>query len=234
MPDQSINSIIPFNMIFDTEMGLMKLIEFHYTKSDIFNYDVLGKDDLTKLYLIQRDNWNPLSILCDESVSQEDMDDMYKQFMQREYSKILLYSPNTALYDMLNLVYRNEQIKITVVCNTEEELDLFNKRHCKAYRTIIGSMFNDDLLLENSNLYVKYIKDLFEQPKSFEHKSLYIGDYEFNKKNINDSIFPNIPIEDFWRFEKNEFQYITLNRINIKRIEFLLGEKISEEDESEE
>ena len=47
-------------------------------------------------------------------------------------------------------------------------------------------------------------------------------------------MFPNIPIEEFWRFEKNEFQYITLNRINIKRIEFLLGEKISEEDESEE
>lgn len=234
MPDQSINSIIPFDMIFDTEMGLMKLIEFHYRKSGIFNYDALGKDDLTKLYLMQRDNWNPLTILCDESVSQEDKDDMYKQFMEREYEKILLYSPNTALYDMLNIVYRNDQIKFTVVCKTEEELDFFNKRNCKAYRVIVGDMFNDDLLIENPNIYIKYIKDLYQQPKNFSHKSLYIGDYEFNRKEIDGTLFPNIPIEEFERFEKNEFQYVTLNRINIKRIEFLLGEKITEENESEE
>jgi len=234
MPDQSINSIIPFDMIFDTEMGLMKLIEFHYTRSNIFNYDALGKDDLTKLFLMQRDNWNPLSIICDEEVSQEDKDDMYKQFMEREYEKILLYSPNTALYDMLNVVYRNDQIKFTVVCKIEEELDFLNKRHCKAYRAIVGDMFNDELLSENPNIYIKYIKDLYQQPKSFNHKSLYIGDYEFNRKEIDGTLFPNIPIEEFERFEKNEFQYVTLNRINIKRIEFLLGEKITEEDESEE
>lgn len=234
MPDQSINSIIPFDMIFDTEMGIMKLIEFHYTRSNIFNYDALGKDDLTKLFLMQRDNWNPLSIICDEEVSQEDKDDMYKQFMEREYEKILLYSPNTALYDMLNVVYRNDQIKFTVVCKTEEELDFLNKRHCKVYRAIIGDIFNDELLSENPNIYIKYIKDLYQQPKNFSHKSLYIGDYEFNRKEIDGTLFPNIPIEEFERFEKNEFQYVTLNRINIKRIEFLLGEKITEENESEE
>lgn len=233
MPDQAINSLIPFNMIFDTEMGLMKLIEFHYNKG-IFNYNALGKDDLTKLYLMQRNNWNPLSIICDENISQNDMDELYYQFIDREYERILLYSPNTALYDVLNVVYRNEQIRFTVVCKSEMELDFFKKRQCNAYQILIGDMFTDELLKENPNIYIKYIKDLYQQPKSFKNKSLYIGDYEFNKRSIDNTIFPNMPIEEFERFEKNEFQYITLNRINMKRIEFLLGEKISEEDESEE
>ena len=162
------------------------------------------------------------------------MDELYYQFIDREYERILLYSPNTALYDVLNVVYRNEQIRFTVVCKSEMELDFFKKRQCNAYQILIGDMFTDELLKENPNIYIKYIKDLYQQPKSFKNKSLYIGDYEFNKRSIDNTIFPNMPIEEFERFEKNEFQYITLNRINMKRIEFLLGEKISEEDESEE
>lgn len=233
MDNQTIDSLIPFNMIFDTEMGLMKLIEFHYTKG-FFNYEALGKDDLTMLYLMERDNWNPLSIICDDSISQEDKDELYNQFMDREYEKILQYSPNTALYDMLNLVYRSESIRFTVVCNTEQELDFFNRRHCKAYQVIVGDMFDNELLQRNSNLYIKYLKDLYQQPNDFKNKSLYIGDYGFNKREINKSIFPNMPLYAYERFEKNEFQYITLNRINYKRIEFLLGEKITDNEESEE
>ena len=88
MTDNTIDSIIPFDMVIDPEMGLMKLIEFEY-RNKIFNLEALGIDELTKLYLKQRIYKNPLSIIIkDDKITIDEMNDMYNQFMEKRYDDI--------------------------------------------------------------------------------------------------------------------------------------------------
>ena len=90
----TIDSFIPFDMVIDTEMGLMKLIEFEYNNNFFYNH-LLGNDEYVKLLLRDREKRNPLSIIAKNGTSEEELDDMYRQFMETRYNDILRLSPNT-------------------------------------------------------------------------------------------------------------------------------------------
>ena len=104
MAEYTIDSIIPFDMVIDPEMGLMKLIEFEY-RDNFFNIKALGIDELTQIYLRQRQMKNPLSIIIeDENVTIDTMNDLCHQFMQKRYEDVLKLSPNTGLFHLLQIL----------------------------------------------------------------------------------------------------------------------------------
>lgn len=227
MEKQFVESIIPFDMIIDPEMGLMKLIEFEY-RNKIFNLSALGTDDFTKIYLRQRIIKNPLSIIIqDESITIDDMNDLYNQFFDQRYEDILELSPNTGLFRLLQLSYRSESLRFTVICENKEQEELFLKRGGKAYRVVVGSLFQEEFLEEFSNFYIKYVEQLERQKNDIEKKNIYFVDYEFNMIKTNKGTVPSFLPQNIDRFRLNMFNFINLYPIDKNRLERLCGEKIN-------
>ena len=234
MTDNTIDSIIPFDMVIDPEMGLMKLIEFEY-RNKIFNLEALGIDELTKLYLKQRIYKNPLSIIIkDDKITIDEMNDMYNQFMEKRYDDILRLSPNTGLFHLLQMSYRNETVRFTLVCENEEQEKLFTNRGGKAYSIKIGSIFDDNLLNKNPNIYIKYVEQLEMQNKKIECKNIYFADLSFNKIETSRGTIPSFLPQSVDRFSQNTFQFIGLYPINVKKLSYICGEDIHFDDKEEE
>lgn len=232
MADYTIDSIIPFDMVIDPEMGLMKLIEFEY-RDNFFNIKALGIDELTQIYLRQRQMKNPLSIIIeDENVTIDTMNDLYHQFMEKRYDDILKLSPNTGLFHLLQISYRNESVRFTLVCDNEEQEELFVKRGGKAHRIYIGSIFDDEILNINPNMYIKYVEQLEMQEKDIEGKNIYFADLAFNKIETSRGTIPSFLPQNVDRFIQNTFQFIGLYPINKKRLEKICGSKVNFENES--
>lgn len=234
MTDNTIDSIIPFDMVIDPEMGLMKLIEFEY-RNKIFNLEALGIDELTKLYLKQRIYKNPLSIIIkDDKITIDEMNDMYNQFMEKRYDDILRLSPNTGLFHLLQMSYRNETVRFTLVCENEEQEKLFTNRGGKAYSIKIGNIFDDNLLNKNPNIYIKYVEQLEMQNKKIEGKNIYFADLSFNKIETSRGTIPSFLPQSVDRFSQNTFQFIGLYPINVKKLSYICGEDIHFDDKEEE
>ena len=85
--------LIPFDLVVDTDFGLIKLIQEEY-RADIFDKTVLDSDDESiKRYLVKRTTPNPLSILT----SDKSIDEFYAQFIDREYETIFDRSVMTGI-----------------------------------------------------------------------------------------------------------------------------------------
>ena len=74
--------LVPFNLIVDTDMGLIKLLEFDYSNTEYFHEGILNTEEENQQYLLNtRNNRNPLSIVFKKD-DPELMDDLYKQFIE--------------------------------------------------------------------------------------------------------------------------------------------------------
>ncbi|MDD3121945.1 MAG: hypothetical protein PHC62_00350 [Candidatus Izemoplasmatales bacterium] len=224
--------LIPFDMIIDPEMGLMKLIEFEF-RDELFNLSALGTDDLTKLYLSERDLRNPLSILLNrDKISIDMMIDMHQQFFDKYYQQILNLSPRTDLFRLLMIADTNEALNFTVVCKDEQQEKLFKEREGKAHRIVIGDIFDEELMSTHDSFYIKYIEDL--EGHEVHGKNIYIGDYFFNKLIVNGKMIPNITPETMEHMMDNTFKFVTLFAPNKERLEYIYQQKINFNESEEE
>lgn len=123
------NPLLAFNTIVDTDVGLIRLIAMQYRDSSIFNLDYLNKD-LTIKKLVQdlynRENMNPLTICSD--LKQEELNELYQDFMNTKYSEILKLSILTELFGMISIWKKYGGISTTILCSSQQEyeyLDFF-------------------------------------------------------------------------------------------------------------
>lgn len=216
MDKYTIDVAIPFNMIVDTEMGLLRLIRFEY-RNDIFSYKSIENEEFMKMLLKCRIEENPLSAITND-ISKTELDDMYHQFFDTRYDKILRLSPNTSIFDLTQLPNINNTIRYTIVFDDEEQKKIFELRGGKAFRTYVGSIFDEDIVNKNTTLYIKYISDLSKQTIDINGKNLYIADYYFNMVEIDDQCIPKLSKEDYGRYCENTFQFISLHRIDENKL----------------
>lgn len=206
----TIDSIVPFNMVIDMEMGLIKLIEFEYYNNFFYNH-LLGNDNYMMYLLQHRKKKNPLSIIAKENTSDEELDDMYHQFMDQRYQDILRLSPNTNIFNLMKMTKNDECIHMTLVFDNEEEEKLFDKRNGEVFRRYQGSILDEEVLKNNGSLYCKYFDDL-KGHDEIEGKVIYLADYDFNKSITKEGIFPNMDI--YKDLISNEFKFINLHSID--------------------
>ena len=211
----TIDSFIPFDMVIDTEMGLMKLIEFEYNNNFFYNH-LLGNDEYVKLLLRDREKRNPLSIIAKNGTSEEELDDMYRQFMETRYNDILRLSPNTNLFHLLKLSHSDECVHLTIVFDNEEQEELFDKRKGEAFRRYNGSIFDKELIQNNGSFYIKYI-DALSDHTEIEGKTIYLADYKFNKTEADtEGYYPRMDI--YQDLISNVFKFINLYNIDETKI----------------
>lgn len=184
-----INVLVPFDVLIDIDMGLLKLIEFDYHNEDFFLPGILNTSETNqKYFLITRTSSNIIESLL--TVEDKELaEDLYNQFMEKEYDNILKLSCNTSICDLTLLLRTNmnQVIRVTVLCSNEKEKKLIEDRRISVFRIIISDP--DSININNyGTIFVKNVDDL-DKYRRVEGKTIYVPNYGFNV--INDPNYPN-------------------------------------------
>lgn len=125
-----IKPLVPFNCIVDTDVGLIQLIKTEYRSPDIFNIGLLdsfiNNRGIIKL-LYHRKTKNPLLPFMNDQEDVATADDLYKQFMEKEYRNIIVKSVMTGMYKLLHYFTLAEEIAANISYSNPIEEEIINK-----------------------------------------------------------------------------------------------------------
>lgn len=219
----NLDILIPFELVVDLDIGLLKLVRFEYSNNDYFYKGILqGMDDCLRYALMTREDPNPLSIAAVNPDDHETLDGFYKQFMEREYTKIMNLSQDTAISDLTKVSGMTSAsdriVRITIMCRSEEEKKLINLRKMNPFRVIVSSPEKVDLS-QYKALFVKNAYDL-DMYRNVEALNLYIANYGFNLvKDPSHSNTPGLPIDIVAKYSKdNEINIFTVYNLDPDKI----------------
>lgn len=219
----NLDILIPFDLVVDLDIGLLKLVRFEYSNNDYFYKGILqGMDDCLRYSLMTREDPNPLSIAAINPDDHETLDEFYKQFMEREYTKIMNLSQDTAISDLTKVSGMTSAsdriVRITIMCRSEEEKKLINLRKMNPFRIIVSSPEKIDLS-QYKALFVKNAYDL-DMYRNVEALNLYIANYGFNLvKDPSRSNAPGLPIDIVAKYSKdNEINIFTVYNLDPDKI----------------
>ena len=222
-------TIIPFNCLFDTDVGLIKLIKLYYNDPSVFNQNTLDQLSSTKDLVEFVFNSESSNILMDimNNPDEETANEYYVQFMNQEYGEILQNSVYTGLMDFFEKLINEPEVTYSVVCLRDEEL-----RFIDTYMEGVVAE-KPDSIIKRIKIYHQYffkshINDpYFEIFKQYpEGETVYILDYRRNFK-PNGEIFPTSDLL-FLESRHNRFSLINTYTDNIKRKEFIDNDQIQE------
>lgn len=191
---KSTNILVSFESIIDTDMGLMRLIKSDYNSDFFYKSIVNNTEDFQHLVLNLRTHPNPLSILMDvENEEQyEQMIDLYNQFKDQEYQKILDLSPPGTLNKIISAnMYSKDLFNVSVICNNQAEADILGIKEIQCNEILVRDK-KDVSLKKYQVIAVKDVSELDDYLK-VERKNIYVPDYRFNVKRIKGFTDPLLP-----------------------------------------
>ena len=179
--------LIPFNCIFDTDFGLLKLVYKEYLDPSVFNIDWFKDNNKIcnmVLSLYTRKHNNPLMLCLNDIDNKEEFaNDMYVEFIKEKYNEIVYNSVATEFLNLIKL-YTISDIKPTILYSNSIELEYMN--NFKELKNINKISFID-LLESGSDIYEQfffkyvyndiYLKTLVD---SLKIKTVYFAKYHFN------------------------------------------------------
>ena len=186
------NILIDFECCVDTDVGLIRLIKDKYQDGRVFNIDKLN-DDIRNiiLSLINRDNINPLSIISNKDISEEDLYDYYVEFMTEEYGEILKRSVTTELTTLISLLYSETSVNVTILCESEIEEELLKRNKLFSKCSILVRDRDKIDLKKYSTFIFKYITDTVNEFIA-PYKNYYFSKYKINFDDNFNLISPDI------------------------------------------
>lgn len=213
---EALKVAIPFEMLFDTEMGLVNVIKSGY-RSSFFLIEQAENEDFMKMCLRDRESKNPLSVMVyDGDTPKEELDDMYFQFMEREYDRIIRLSPSTKIWELVALSQMlASKVEYTVTYLNDIELEVLDKYGFKG-KTHKGSITDKEIMDTHSVIYVKDISVLLPLPE-VHRKHVYVADYSHNLMNVDGNIVPAILFDNYEeKYSSSEFSLVNLYRFDVK------------------
>ena len=179
----TIDPLFDFQTICDTDIGLYRLIKAEYYDRNVFDNYLFDTKDIRfiKTMLMCRDHFNPLFLFCKKGVyTTEEMDDLYKQFLDEEYEKILKLSPPTAVFELASVSNSVKGIiNPTILCARKEEKEWVNE-----YNDKLKCMIDKFDGLDISKYDTIYIKDIYNllliKQDTLTLKNIFISKYSFN------------------------------------------------------
>lgn len=183
MPEHTLSPVIPFNLVYDTDYGIIRYIRD--TCKDAPNYDA-GVLNLHKIFLIQllanRDVVNPVHLVMeDDEEFKEQADEIYENIMKYDYAEVLARSINTAIYDYVSLLGKTEGVVTPyILCKRDEEVD-FIRSNFEPYKEgsckiTIGKVDAN----KYDPLFTKSIQDMPEMYYNVGGNNIYLARYPFN------------------------------------------------------
>lgn len=182
----TISGCVMFDLIMDTDIGLLKYIQKEYNNPNIFIPGLLKERNVTtmKIVMTDREFRNPLkSIMIQDTEVYKEADSLYDQFMEQHYEEILNLSTRTAMFDIIRRSSSmGDSVKFDILCKNNLERDLIIKQFKRFKITpsvkIVPSISEYDVS-QYGSIYVKDIYDLLLFSK-MEGKNVIIGNYRFN------------------------------------------------------
>lgn len=178
--DDKINKIlIPFDCLFDTDIGVFRVISKHYANNSVFNLELLNKDGELRDRL--KDYNNPLELVIRDDYKHK-ANDFYLEFLTKEMKKINLESmPIKQMIDFVSKIEATKMGLITFIAidDTQKEIlqRIFNNPVIKGnYESIDVKGFDIVFVkrLSNANFF-----------KNVEGKYIYTFDYSYNVDRTN-------------------------------------------------
>lgn len=208
--DYTIPVIIPFDMILDTDFGVLKYIQMKSPNSKFFYKSFLGmKDDVfLRRLIVMRKNVNPLvEFMKDEYINKAD--DIYNKLITKLYPTVLKCSCETTIFNMILRILgtSSDTIKVTIACKSkleQQEINLRLSANKKSCRSVIMNYPQDIKLADYENFFIKNIYDMNDLPADIYQKNIFIGKYGYNMEDDH----PDVPLTDIVT------PYAMINKIN--------------------
>lgn len=177
----SSNILVSFESVIDIDIGLLRLIKKDYN-TDFFYQSMLESPEyIWKDVLNRRPVLNPLYCIMDDETEEQQAisDDLYRQFMEEEYQKILDLSPVGTLASIVGAnMYSKDLLRLTVLCKNQMEKDILD---------IKGVQYHEAIIEDRKAIYTKKYEIIseksvwdIEQYINLERNTLLIPDYGFN------------------------------------------------------
>lgn len=204
----TINPLFDFQSICDTDLGLYRLIKEDYYDRSVFDNNLFDSSDerFIKTVLLCRKQFNPLFIFCKKNaLSDKEMDDIYEEFLNKEYDRILELSTPTTIMNIASMsIKTNKIVNATILCATNKEKEWVNKYNHKL-KCIISDYKDVDL----NNYDALYIKDIYTlllyNRQYMKNKNIIFPRYLFNLETPSGKL--DIPILEVSKefYKENKF-----------------------------
>jgi hypothetical protein len=214
IPGRILSTLIDYNFIINTDLGLLKLIREQFQDPRAFILDTVNKSDIELLRLLcTRTNINPLSVISTEE-NMKDIDKLYLSFFD---------------------TYRDEIVKKSIIDNsTKKFLGLMlNVEASTGIKTSIGA--NDEYEKEDGKKHFKVIPvENYNMDLATSFSIFYIRDYTFIEKyklqNVKDKKFYINPLKCNITYLLDHKEFCNNNIISIAGTDYgniFKGEKIN-------
>lgn len=212
----SLNVLISFDMIFDTELALLTLIREKYLDPEEFNFDLITQPPSVLKYLLKyRGDMNPL---VDFVVNKEDAEAYYYKFLEEKYDEILEYTEETSIFNLVVKFITSKGMVITTILYHDEReeklIDKFNK-YGHINKLLVGDWKEDIDLNKYDTIYLKdYKKVLLFDITKFSGKNVYISSNIYNMTlTPDDTVIPDVDVSALC-MDYNEIAIIDLYKEN--------------------
>lgn len=192
----SINCLFTSDILVDKDIGLIKLISKKFTKCDDYFYKdiiniIVKKENCGKYMLYQRKEYNPLTVISKENVSDNILDSLYGEFMEKCYDEIIdLSIPSDLMEMVVQSGYTHGVIRSTVLCSSkheEEAIQTFFSSINVTINTIVSSI--DEIDVDDFDaICIKNYIDLYRF-KPFHGKTVIVSSGEYNYTTIEEAGF---------------------------------------------
>lgn len=178
--------LIPFECLFDTDVGLIQVIRKEYRSGGIFNLELMDRLSVDRrdliYYLYTRENQNPLLSFMNEP-DIETADQLYQEFKEKLYDQMIENGVFTGLFQLCKMFVDSPEIHPYIYYR-----NLFELNFLKQFENELGStrLVDKDYVNKNkkdfNQFYIKYTDDQYTISliQFIDHRSVYILGYSFN------------------------------------------------------
>lgn len=190
----TIRSLIPFDLLVDMDMGLIKYTQIAFKDDPRLFYPellkMIGPEHTPTLQyaLVHRKFLNPLSaIVRQEKLITCKPDKMVSDILESSKKNVLRLSTTTGIMDMVcRCFFVSDMVQFDVLCNDEVEKEELLYRFKKRFNTdkipanIIVNSKERISLANYGAIYLKDVYDISKYRHPIEGKNIIIAKYDFN------------------------------------------------------
>lgn len=208
--------LVEFDMLVDTEYGLIRLLKDKYCDERFFFKDILNLEEkLLKGVLMERTMFNPLQVAFKDESLVELMDSFYKQFMEREYEEILKRSCLTNIINVVKMGIDTEGvIRFDIICKNKMQRDYMTHIMSDCLPSLYNIVLDTEELYDVSKYDAVFIKDIrnLVRYKNLYGKVIYLANmtYNIDQKLFAEKQMFSIKEEFAFYVTRDEFKFITL------------------------
>ncbi len=180
---KTLNAIIDFDFIVNSELGLIRFIKSKYQDPRAFKLDILNKSDRDILSLLySRNNYNPLSIISTEE-NMNDIDSLYNSFFEnykREIIDLSIAESSIVQFVRLTIQARsNYGINLSIAIKDDLEINEI-RSHFNGFNSCIEKSEVNTIKARNP-LYVKDYKFFIDNGiDEISDKNIYTSPRKYN------------------------------------------------------